>query len=142
MFVERDREAHRIKRKLVSHAVTYRSMRSFEPVMSDQVEVYLKQVLEASKASQPVNMTEKARRLALDIVGLLSFGYNLDTQTREDNRFLIQGMHFANHFLNTQQHLPFLYNFRVFDFLNLLAYSPRAKFFGLLEKMMRTRMAQ
>ncbi|KAJ2966618.1 hypothetical protein NUW58_g10623 [Xylaria curta] len=49
------------------------------------INVCLQQLLESS--SQPVNMTRQMSHLAIDVVGKLALGYDLDTQTSEENRF-------------------------------------------------------
>lgn len=117
-------------------------MRSFEPAMVDQVNTYLKQILEASETSTPVNMTEKARHLALDIVGQLAFGYDLGVQTRQDNRFIMSAMAFGHYRLNIYHSLYFLSYIEPTALLNYLAAEAREKYWRLLQTMIKTRMAQ
>ncbi|KAK7994896.1 hypothetical protein PG990_013669 [Apiospora arundinis] len=62
-------------RRVVGHAFSPRSIRSFEPALQSQVDVYLEQILGSS--GQPVNMTEKMGHLAADVVGQLALGYDL-----------------------------------------------------------------
>ncbi|KAF3061047.1 Isotrichodermin C-15 hydroxylase [Daldinia childiae] len=88
MWSTLDREAHHRKRKLVGPVVSERSMRAFEPTMSATMDIFLRQLLESSQQGSPVNMTERCERLAVDIVGLLAFGYPLNTQTEETNKLV------------------------------------------------------
>lgn len=44
--------------------------------MMEQIDIYLGQIRESSRAYRPVNMTEKSWHLSLDIVGILAFGYD------------------------------------------------------------------
>lgn len=83
-----DRDQHRRKRKYIGQALNDRSMRNFEPVMGEQIDIFLNLLLASARAGETVNMTERCRRLGLDIIGLLSFGYPFATQTRESFRFL------------------------------------------------------
>lgn len=88
MWSTLDRETHHRKRKLVGPVVSERSMRAFEPIMSAAMDVFLRQLLESSQQGRLVNMTERCERLAVDIVGLLAFGYPLNTQTEETNKLV------------------------------------------------------
>ena len=142
LFTERDRDAHRKKRKLIGQAITERSMRFFEPTMIDQVNIYLKQVLEASQTSSPVDITEKTRHLALDIVGQLAFGYDLGIQTRQDNRFIMGAMSFGHYRLNIYHHLYFLSQIEPTSILNYFLHEARQKYWNLLQTMIKTRTAQ
>lgn len=83
-----DREAHHRKRKLVGPIISERSMRAFEPTISAAVDVFLRQLLESSQRSHPVNMSERCSRLAFDVISLLAFGYSLNTQTGETKKLV------------------------------------------------------
>lgn len=121
LFTERNRDAHRAKRKIIGQVLTERSMRLFEPILRQQTDICLKQILEAAKSSTPVNITEKARYLALDIIGQLSFGYDLGVQTSDKNRFILGAMSFGHYRLNIYHHLYFLSRIEPTKLLNYLA---------------------
>ncbi|KAK8859916.1 cytochrome P450 [Apiospora arundinis] len=72
-----DRDLHRHKRRIVGQAFSPRSIRSFQPALQFQVDIFLEQMLGSS--GQPVNMTEKMGHLAADVVGQLALGYDLAT---------------------------------------------------------------
>ncbi|KAI1177719.1 cytochrome P450 [Nemania sp. FL0916] len=83
-----DKDQHRRKRKYIGPALSERSMRNFEPVMEEQIDIFLNLLLASARAGETVNMTERCRRLGLDIIGLLSFGYPFATQTGDSFGFL------------------------------------------------------
>ncbi|KAI1176833.1 cytochrome P450 [Nemania sp. FL0916] len=88
MWATIDREAHRRKRKLVAPVITERSMRSFEPTMSEQVNIFLQQLLRLSQQAEVVNMTRQCERLAVDVIGQLAFGFPLKLQTEATNQII------------------------------------------------------
>ena len=88
MWITMDRDDHRRKRKLIAPVVSERSMRAFEPIMSEQVDIFLKQLLQSSQGGDHVNMTLRCERLAVDIIGQLAFGFPLKTQTDRTNQSL------------------------------------------------------
>ncbi|KAI8633016.1 cytochrome P450 [Xylariaceae sp. FL1651] len=88
MWATLDRNAHRRKRKLVAPVVSDRSMRVFQPVMSEQVDIFLQQLLRCSQRAEVVNMTRQCERLAVDIIGQLAFGFPLKLQTEATNQVI------------------------------------------------------
>lgn len=81
-----DKTVHRFKRKLVGQALSERSMHLFEPVVSGQLDVFVRCLDQSARSGQPVNMALQVTRLAYDIVSLLAFGQPLHTQTAEKYR--------------------------------------------------------
>jgi cytochrome P450 len=127
---------------MVGAALTERATRSFEPTLMEQVDVYLKLLLQTSRESQPINVTERAKWLALDVVGKLSFGYQLEAQTREDNRFVSSALAFGIYRGNLWHYFYFtskVYFYRLFDWI---FFDSRERYFGLLEKMITSRVEQ
>ncbi|KAI1395606.1 cytochrome P450 [Hypoxylon fuscum] len=57
-------------------------------MISEQIDIFLRQLLQHSKKSDMVNMTVACNRLGIDVVGYLAFGYALNTQTETTNRFI------------------------------------------------------
>lgn len=89
VFTALDKQEHRRKRKLIAPVINDRSMRIFEPALLEKTDVFVEQILKASqKDDEPVNMSRNCRFLGVDVVGLLSFGYDLKTQTEDTYRFL------------------------------------------------------
>jgi cytochrome P450 len=138
VFTARDKDLHRSKRNIIAPALTERAVKAFEPTLLEQIDIYLKLILENSRGSQPVNMSDNIRRLALDIVGKLCFGYPLATQTSEENRFvstsiaagLARGYLWHHVFI-----LSRIWLFKIF-------YGSREKYTMLLNKMIKTRIAR
>ncbi|KAK8127179.1 Isotrichodermin C-15 hydroxylase [Apiospora sp. TS-2023a] len=139
VFNTLDRKMHAYKRKIVGHAFSQRSIRSFELALLSQVDIYLEQLLKSS--SQPVNMTEKLGHLAADIIGQLALGYDLATQTSEENRFLPRSMTLSFFVGNISHHFPAFYRVHTNWVFDYLLYETREKFSRLLEKMVRSRLA-
>ncbi|KAI0199308.1 cytochrome P450 [Astrocystis sublimbata] len=141
IFNALDRRRHASKRRLVGRAVTERAMRGFEPIMTEQIDVFLKTLYQSSATSQPLNMSQKSKRLGLDIVGHLAFGFALNTQTDPRYRFISDGIALGNYRVNAFFQLPFLKN-RVLDtVLHALSRSSRLGYLRALEHMISTRLS-
>ncbi|ROW08224.1 hypothetical protein VMCG_03327 [Cytospora schulzeri] len=139
VFNTLDRDAHRAKRRIVGQAFSERSIRSFEPALQPQVDIYLKQLLESSH--QPINMTQKTGHLAIDIVGQLALGYDLATQWSEENRFFARAMTVSFYVGNISHHFPAFHKVHTNRVFDTIFYETREKFMRLLEKMVRSRLA-
>lgn len=85
-----------------------RSMRIFEPTISQQIGVFLRLLRQSSQSSEPQNMTERCQRLGFDTVGHLAFGCNLKLQTEETNRVMIRLLAAAKMRVNAFMQLPAL----------------------------------
>ncbi|KAJ8123117.1 hypothetical protein ONZ43_g857 [Nemania bipapillata] len=142
VFTARDKDIHRARRKMIAPALTERAAKSFEPSLMEHVATYLRQVLEASKNSEPLNMTEKARHLALDIVTELSFGSPLNVQTSDENRFVSKALAFGLYRGNIWHHVFYLSRLWAYSFLDLLFFESREKYSRLLDKLIRDRVAR
>ncbi|KAI1208484.1 cytochrome P450 [Annulohypoxylon truncatum] len=140
LFNAIDRDLHRIKRKLVGAAVSERAMRTFEPTLSNQVDVFVKQLL--SPPDAPINMTERSKRLGLDIVGHLSFGYDLRLQTEETNRFLVNAIQLGNYRSNLNMQFPFIHKAHLHNAIGRFFYPSWDEFTRLLQTMIGTRLSQ
>jgi cytochrome P450 len=117
-------------------------MKSFEPLLLAKVDVYLRQILQSNRESKKVNIAEKMRYLALDIVAKLGFGYDLATQTNENNRFLSKALGFGLYRANVWHHLFFLSKLWVHLTMDWILYESREKFSKLVEDMIRSRIAE
>lgn len=110
VFNSINKQVHRAKRRLVGPAVTDHSMRAFEPVMLNQVHIFLKELLSTSQStlSDTINLSDRCKYLSLDISALLSFGYPLNLQTDEENRFVIPAMTGGSWRINIYMQFPIL----------------------------------
>ncbi|KAI0096736.1 cytochrome P450 [Nemania sp. FL0031] len=142
LFTVRDKTIHKAKRRMVSAALSERNTRSFEPIMSKYIDVYLRRLLEASQASEPVNFTECARYLALDITAKISFGYDLNAQTKAENRFVIDAIAFGLYRGNIFYHLFFLSRFYFDRTADWLFSRTWERYVSLLERMIGARVAR
>ncbi|KAI0975337.1 cytochrome P450 [Xylaria arbuscula] len=142
VFTTRNKDVHRAKRKLIAPALNERAVKSFEPLLIEQVDVYLRQILAASKNSEPVNMSEKAGYLALDIVTQLSFGRSLNVQTSDENRFVLKALTFGLFRGNVWYHVYYLSRLWADSLLDWVFYDSREKYSRLLHKMIQDRVAR
>lgn len=85
-FNETNRELHLKKRKIISHGISERAMRAFEPEMALEVDVFLCQLLESRKSNEVVDTTPACERLGMDVVGRLAFGFELNSQRDPTHR--------------------------------------------------------
>ncbi|KAK8024730.1 hypothetical protein PG990_002553 [Apiospora arundinis] len=135
-----DKDQHRRKRKFIGLALTERSIRSFEPIMSTQVDIFLEQLSRSSEKREIVNVSPRLQRLGLDIIGLLSFGYHFNTQTDESHRFLqevIDGMSWR---INMYMAFPFA---KPLERVFMLCGAPKLlKFHHLVTNMIKMRMSE
>lgn len=141
----RDRDIHRAKRKMVGQAVNDRALRAFEPTITKQMDVFLAQIIRSAQASEMVNMTDRARYLGLDIIGRLSFGYDLRLQTQAENRFMIEALYHSIYRMNVFHALPLLgRSMPLVRLLDVLFFAARERqaYFRLIETMIKARLAQ
>ncbi|KAI1322532.1 cytochrome P450 [Xylariaceae sp. FL0255] len=99
LFTVRENAEHRRKRKVIGQVISERSMRPFAPTMSQQIDIFLEQLLLSSQRDEMVNMTVACNRLGVDVVGHLAFGCALKTQTEPTNRLIPETM-FRGIYLN------------------------------------------
>ncbi|TVY84466.1 Cytochrome P450 monooxygenase apf7 [Lachnellula suecica] len=138
-----DRDRHRSKRKMIGKVVSDRSIRLFEPTIKDQIQIFLQLLLASSQEPnpRPVNMSERCKRLGLDVIGLLAFGFPLNTQTDEEYRFIIKAVTFGNLRANSFMQLPALKNRFLDPILHVLTRKKRLAYLKALELMISTRLA-
>ncbi|OTA96263.1 hypothetical protein M434DRAFT_393110 [Hypoxylon sp. CO27-5] len=137
-----DKRRHRIKRKLIGQAISDKAMRDFEPIMIEQIDVFIRQLHVASRKACFVDMTERLKKLGADIVGLLAFGYPLHMQTESTNRFVLRGLKVGAFQNNSFMQFPLLKNLGIHHLLPLLGYAQRMKYLGLMRQMIGTRLSQ
>lgn len=135
-----DKDQHRRKRKFIGQVLTERSMRTFEPTMGAQIDIFLRLLLASSRKRSPLDMTERCQRLGVDVVGLLAFGYPLTTQTGDDFRFLPPVIDAMSWRISTyMQFSPFARLEHIFAWLGK---GQVIKFGNAVQAMIKTRMAQ
>ncbi|KAF2691331.1 cytochrome P450 monooxygenase-like protein [Lentithecium fluviatile CBS 122367] len=124
------RSLHKIKRRMISKALSEQKLRKFEPILSQHIHIFLQQLLKASRARNPVNMTDRCKRLGTDIIGRYGFGYELNMQTEEANDFVISGLLGVSYMSNVLiQWFPRVYALRM-------------KYYFLLKRMVKQRLAE
>lgn len=116
-------------------------MRQFEPLMLEHVKIFLQHLLKASRKKEPVNMSDRSKRLGTDIIGRFGFGYFLNLQTEETNSFVIPGLTGASYKNNVYIQAPMVRYFGLQFFFPKL-YALRMKYYFLLKKMVKDRLAE
>ncbi|KAJ4408646.1 hypothetical protein N0V82_009661 [Gnomoniopsis sp. IMI 355080] len=137
-----DKSIHRYKRKLIGQAISERSMRIFEPVMQEQITLFLQLLLSSSSNASPVNMTTNVKRLTFDMTSLLAFGHNLKTQTDPKHRPLITAQTAGSHRSNMFMQFPFLYRTKIFSLLEIFASDQVLAYFHSIESLIAARVAE
>jgi cytochrome P450 len=108
--------------------------------MNEQINIFLKLLLHSSQRAESVNMTPLCKRLAIDIVGYLGFGYALKTQTELTNRFIIEDMGKAIYMTNLYFTWPSLRYLA--PVLRWLGKKKRNTFHAAVQEMIISRMAE
>ena len=142
IFNTLDRRQHSIKRRLIGQAVNDKAMREFEGTMMGEIDVFIGQLREASKTSTPVNMTDRLKRLGMDVVGLLAFGFPLNTQTEPTYRFMIRGLSVGGYRTHCTMQFPFIRRLGFQYLLLMAAWSQRMKYMQMMQRMIRTRLSE
>jgi cytochrome P450 len=133
---------HRRKRRLIGQVVSEKSMRSFEPTMLQEIDVFLKKLMKASNSSARVNITPAVRQLGVDIVGHLGFGFDLNMQTEETNHWLLKAFYLGDWRVNVCMQWPLLTWIRPEVISNLMPNSIRSRLFNLVDTMIKARLSQ
>ncbi|KAI5921958.1 cytochrome P450 [Camillea tinctor] len=140
IFNVRNNAEHRRKRKVIGQVVSDRSLRSFSPMMSEQIDIFLQQLLRSSRQAQFVNMTVACNRLGIDVVGHLAFGCALNTQTEATNRHIPETMFKSIYMNNLYYTWPILGN--IAPVLRWLGSKRVLAFTQAVEKMIVARTSQ
>ncbi|KAI0154958.1 cytochrome P450 [Xylariaceae sp. FL1272] len=135
-----NRDTHCQKRKSMALAVSERSMKSFEPIIIEQIDIFLKQI--STSRQCPPNLKDRCNYLGMDIVGLLAFGFPLRCQTDPEHRFFADYMPVTNRRLNDYTQVPFVPQYRVQNLINLIWYRDKERGYRLIEHMVKSRMQQ
>ncbi|KAI0812084.1 cytochrome P450 [Xylaria sp. FL0064] len=142
IFNALDRLVRRDKRRFIGQAINEKAMRSFEPTMLGEINIFIDQLLHAAQTSAPVNMTDVTKRLGADIVGHLAFGYALNMQTDPTYRFMLRGLAVGSYQNNSFMQFLMLKKLGLHNLLVLAGFSKRMKYKEMLQKMITSRLAQ
>lgn len=87
--------------------------------MAEQVDIFIQRIT-FTDHQLPIDVKDLCSYLSFDIVGLLSFGYALNLQTNEENRFLVKQLSRANHRMSVFMQVPAIPRYKLQDYVNLL----------------------
>ncbi|KAK8034001.1 hypothetical protein PG993_008996 [Apiospora rasikravindrae] len=142
LFNAIDKRHHREKRKLIGHAISDKSLRAFEPTLIEQVDIFIHQLLTASRQSSPVELSDRSKQLGMDIVGFLAFGYPLKMLTSTENHFLMRGLKVGTFQNNAFMQWPLLKKLGLHHLMVCLGKKQRMQYLRSLQNMISTRVAQ
>lgn len=112
-------------------------MRLFESTLHQQVDIFIDQ-LRSSKG--PVDISPRVRWVGLDTIGLLAFGYELNTQRDPEHRFVLDGLFAGSYKSNIFFQFPLLHRLGLDGLVGSVSGRSRARFWALLQKMITTRL--
>ncbi|KAI1325102.1 cytochrome P450 [Xylariaceae sp. FL0255] len=137
-----DKNAHAKKRKVVGAVLSLQSMRTFEPIMAEQIGIFIEYLKVCAIASKAVDISTRTKYLTMDVVGHLAFGYSLNLQTESRNRNLILGIQRSNHRLNIwmQSSLFVKIRLEIFPYFALLM--KKGSHLKIVQTMIKARLAE
>ncbi|KAH9904867.1 cytochrome P450 [Xylariomycetidae sp. FL2044] len=135
LFSTSDKGKYRAKRRMVGQAVTDKSMRAFEPIMTEQIDVFLEQL----RTPGPVNLTTACKRLTLDVATLLAFGTPVHLQTQPKNRIMLSGLAWRTFHVYLYMQIPLILNLRLQILLENVRRLQHTKFWLLIRDMAQSR---
>lgn len=137
-----DKRLHRARRRIISQGVNDRAVRQFEPIIHEQIAIFLKLLPRTFEDQTTVDMSERCHWLGLDISGELGFGHSFELQTSTKNRWLAKGVSTANYRLNTYMQFPEL-KYTSWEKLLLPFVCPKVlRFHRMVRGMIEARLAQ
>jgi cytochrome P450 len=142
LFNSIDNRLHRIKRRMIGKGLSEQKMRSFEPVMLKKIDVFLRNIRASVGSGEAVDMTDRCKRLGLDIIGQFGFGASLNLQINDKNSILLNGMMAAIYRSNVYLQTPFVKWLGVGLALLPSLYRLRTEYGGLLKELIVDRLAE
>ena len=136
-----DKDLHRIKRRMISKALSEQKMRRFEPILLTHIKTFLRLLLLASRGGELANMSDRCKRLSLEVIGKFGFGYDLNLQTEDTNAFVLKGLEGSSYRNNVYIQAPGVKWMGV-EFLFPALFKLRMKYFFLLKRLVKERLAE
>ncbi|CAJ2501577.1 Uu.00g044300.m01.CDS01 [Anthostomella pinea] len=104
IFNALDPRMHHSKRRAISQVLSESSVRAFEPVLAEQVDIFLHQLMNSASSepanSEPVNISDRSRRFGMEVAVRLAFGHSLGLQTSAAYRPLLDAVEVGNYQFN------------------------------------------
>jgi cytochrome P450 len=141
IFTAVDNDLHRARRQLIGQVLTEKSMRTFEPTMIEQVDIFIQNLQVESVKSKPVNISKKVRQLGINIAAILAFGYDLRLQTDDENQFIQTVLDSGTWASNVSLQYPLIRKLHLGILMMLPLFKLRENYLGLLETMINSRTA-
>jgi cytochrome P450 len=143
LFNVLDKRLHRVKRRIIGEGISEKSMRKFEPDMTEEINIFLLQLVKSSSNhSKAVDMTKACQYLGFDIIGRLGFGTALALQTDEKNRFMSKGLETSNYRSNIYMQFPLLKKIGMEVLLYPFILTRQMKYYAALKDIIVARRAE
>lgn len=145
-----DKDAHRQRRKSLAPAFSEHALRSFEPIILQNVDILLKETIRATEGSQnggwsdALNMIDRCKYFTLDVMTAFGFGQTLHAQTQRRNRGILLGMRTGSMLSGICAQYPHLRHCKAI--IERLIRSSntwtRERFAGLMRQIVKTRLGE
>lgn len=135
-----DKAEHRRKRKLISPAFSERTIREIEPSMKRHIDVFLHQILASTDTNSAVDLSNLTKRLGIDIIGQLVFGYEFKTQTEAEHQSIPSLIEYLGWRLNAYMQFPALAGLEKLIVLGRIV--ELGSFARVLKRVIKDRMAE
>lgn len=131
-----------MRRRLIGQSINEKATRDFEPTMTSQIDIFIGQIRAASQTATPVDMSERIKRLGMDVVGLLAFGFPLNMQTDPTYRFMNRGLNVGGYRAHCFMQFPFLQKSGIGHLLAFASRGQRTKYGKMMKRMISTRLSE
>ena len=119
-----------------------RAVRNFEPILKQQVAIFIEQLKSASLRNEPTDMSEQCKLLTLDVSGELGFGRSFDLQTSSKHHWMPQALTLSNWRINVYIQFPEI-KYSGWETLLLPVLLPRVRrFHRMVSGMIKARLGQ
>jgi cytochrome P450 len=137
-----DKIQHRFRRRAINPGLSDRALRESEPNLLQHIDLFVQKLIDSSRSSigEPVNLTERCKRLGFDIVGQFGFGQSFEMQSKPHNRFLLKAIQRFNVRWSTYLQFPLLRKAGSDVFLYPLLRTVMTQYRGLVREMVDVRM--
>ena len=142
-----NKSIHKHKRKVLSQGLSDQSVRAFEPTLLKHIEIFVANLLRTpnniegdSGWSSPIDMTDRCKFLAFDIMGEFGFGQSFKLQLQAENHFLIEAAKAVSFKASVYSLYPALARLKLEKLLNRRLISMREKYLRLMSDLVKRRL--
>ena len=141
IFTAIDKSIHRHKRRVISQGFSDQCLRTFEPMILNEIDIFVGKFLHSQtdqEWSTPTDMTQCCRHIGYDIMGDFGFGQSFGLQERNDNRFLMDAVVATSRKAAVYLHYPALANLKIEKLLGRRTMAMREKYLNLMSYLVKS----